>query len=154
MGEQRPEAIAVPDEQLAVDDRLHDPAGRRLLCVRGQWEVRSPPGPCALGPAWLVRGMWHLQFFAPMQGLSILAFQSGCHFGPFVARASEGPALRFDDETLDQHLVLDWGLAPCSHQMRNLVHLMEDKALACVLRMRAGAIAAKGNDEQTRRRMA
>jgi hypothetical protein len=154
MGEQRLEAISVPEEQLAADNRLHDPAGRRLLFVRGLWEVRSPPGACALGPAWLVRGMWHLQFFAPLQSLSVLAFPSGCHFGPFIVRASEGPALRFDEAALDQHLVVDWGLAPCSHQMQNLVHLMEDKALACVLRMRAGAIATKGNDEQTRRQMA
>lgn len=134
--------------------QLHDPGRRRLLFVRGPWEVRSPPGCCALAPSWLLRGLWHLQFFAPANGLSILAFQSGVALGPFIVRSGEeGDGITMDEAALDQHLVIEWGLSPSSHQMVNLVRLMEDKAVGCLLRMRAGAMAADGDSERARRVM-
>lgn len=98
--------------------------------------------------------MWHLQFFAPALDLSVLAFQSRSSLGPFIVKPAQTAAVRFDEESLDEYLVAEWGLSRCSHQMANLVHLMEDKAVGCLLRMRAGAIAANGGDERARRQMA
>lgn len=142
------------DASLAAGAELHDPERRRLIFVRGAWEVRSPPGCCALGPSWLLRGMWHLQFFAPASGLSILAFQSGSAVGPFIVRTGDkGEAVRMNEAELDLHLVLEWGLLPSSHQMKNLVHLMEDKAVGCLLRMRAGALAHRNDNDRMRREM-
>ncbi len=146
--------IAMADGGMGApeDAPLHDPERRRLLFVRGPWEVRSPPGCCALAPSWLVRGLWHLQFFAPAQGVSVLAFRSGSLLGPFIVRAGgEGQGIALDEPGLDQYLVIEWGLAPSSHQMANLVRLMEDKAVGCLLRMRAGALAAEGDTERARR---
>jgi hypothetical protein len=150
--DETPTELGAPAWVNAVE--LHDPERRRLLFVRGNWEVRSPPGCCALGPSWLLRGLWHLQFFAPASGLSILAFQSGSVMGPFLVRSGEGAeAIAMDAPALDQHLVIEWGLAPASHQMQNLVHLMEDKATSCLLRMRAGALARRNDNDRLRREM-
>jgi hypothetical protein len=136
-------------ERARATEELHDPNLRRFLFVRGPWEVRSPPGTCPLGCAWLVRGLWNLQFFAPLSRLSVLAFQRGAPL-EFLARVADGPDLRLDAEELDQYLTLEWGLPPSSRHLAAVVRLMEDKAASSVLRRRAGALVSPDRGERLR----
>ncbi|NUP10392.1 MAG: hypothetical protein HOW73_30445 [Polyangiaceae bacterium] len=139
---------------------LHDPTQRHLLFVRGPWEVRSPPGCCPLAPRWLGHGLWHLQFTTSIATtepfrVSVLAFRERSVVGSFLVRASHWEhEAAFDARRLDSYLTGELGLGPASHAMRNLVHLMEDKALSSLLRRRAASIAAEPECDRARRESA
>lgn len=125
---------------------LHDPNTRRFLFGRGPWEVRSPPGSCAVGCAWMLRGLWNLQFYAPVSGLSVLAFGSDGPF-PFLVRVGDRPEqLALRDRELDSYLTIEWALPPSSAHFSGIVRMMEDKAAGSILRLRAGRLASVGGE--------